>query len=424
MRASTWAFCSLQLGLTSLVPVRADLVMHFPNGPAQASIEGYTADTPTSGTIAVYADATKGTVTSLTGPSFRCTVSSYSGVDHTKAFTAMLWFKSTSAPTEWSNLMGWGNNQADYQGPTLVYDSAGYFRMGYINYGKTASDRSAINDQQWHHLCATKPDGATQGHLTAMYVDGIASDKVFDSGYTLVFSSGPVTFHYSDTAYITDCRMYDHQLSAFEVSALYAGSYTLAAIYGDPHFRSFAGGTYDITGEANKIYNLISTREFQWNSQFEHQGRRGIRLGVSGFRLYGHNISFRANGMATVDGTTFDVSRRSASYVLSFPNPYHQLRLFRLVMVLNAPCFRVRLERKQKIYHARTMFSFTMNVMPTDVGALCSESHGLLGQTRQHTKHAVPRGLNGENVIEGTVDHYVVSSLFGIDFAYNQYANR
>eukprot|EP00997_Jenningsia_sp_PLL12_P007706 NODE_4375_length_669_cov_59.988710_g3732_i0.p4 GENE.NODE_4375_length_669_cov_59.988710_g3732_i0~~NODE_4375_length_669_cov_59.988710_g3732_i0.p4 ORF type:complete len:84 (+),score=8.85 NODE_4375_length_669_cov_59.988710_g3732_i0:202-453(+) len=41
------------------------------------------------------------------------------------------------------------------------------------------------------------------------------------------------------------------------------------------------------------------------------------------------------------------------------------------------------------------------------------QPHGLLGQTYNSRTAANPQGVNGEGVIEGTLQDYVASSLFG-----------
>jgi len=54
--------------------------------------------------------------------------------------------------------------------------------------------------------------------------------------------------------------------------------------------------------------------------------------------------------------------------------------------------------------------------------------HGLLGQTAHHTQEfggtlegGMLRGGEGEGVIEGNHEEYIVSDMFGDDFKYNRY---
>ncbi|WP_020560095.1 hypothetical protein [Thiofilum flexile] len=80
-----------------------------------------------------------------------------------------------------------------------------------------------------------------------------------------------------------------------------------AQVFGDPHFRGAEGDTYDVKGDDNKVYNLLSDKGVQLNSTF-----KGNFMQDYGLTVGENQISFNKagklmiNGQEQKDGTYLD----------------------------------------------------------------------------------------------------------------------
>ena len=76
-----------------------------------------------------------------------------------------------------------------------------------------------------------------------------------------------------------------------------------ARVWGDPHFVGAEGGKFDVQGEDGKVYNILSDKNIQINSEFKAWGGGGATvMGAMGLTLGNDAVSFNADGELTVNG--------------------------------------------------------------------------------------------------------------------------
>jgi hypothetical protein len=165
-------------------------------------------------------------------------------------------------------------------------------------------------------------------------------------------------------------------------------------------------------GQAGKSYNMLSDKDFQYNTQFEDWqdgsnvntaiGAAGIQIGNSKVSLdantgkaavdgtdmtIGQQVSLDDGGSATWDGTKLDVSSNEYNVDLTVQTDPRGIKY---------------LDSNVKI----TSDPFADGVKP----------HGLLGQTADgiagQKNTGVDQGKQGGTVIDGTIQDYEVSGLF------------
>jgi hypothetical protein len=149
----------------------------------------------------------------------------YKGVTGRNARSIALWIK-TSTPSrglyDWGSTSGAGENAGRFTGGILIAE--------YMNGNKWPTSETII-DGQWHHLVVTLPLNGIISDTMA-YVDGVAAVPTTSGSSGTVSTSLAqdviVGARFNVTTYfqgeIDDFRIYDHALSASEVSALAAGA--------------------------------------------------------------------------------------------------------------------------------------------------------------------------------------------------------
>lgn len=148
-------------------------------------------------------------------------------------------------------------------------------------------------------------EGPTNGTLT------LNSDGTFtylaNDGF-----SGEDTFRYTlvDGASTSEANV---RLVIAEVNydTTYVGSGQDGLIWGDPHFRGDDGGFYDVTGEADRVYNLLSDSNLQLNAKFIYwQGEvtDGTVIGELGLTLGNDQLFVDLNG-ASLNGNDLPVGQ-------------------------------------------------------------------------------------------------------------------
>ncbi len=145
----------------------------------------------------------------------------YKGVTGGNARSVALWIK-TSTPSrglyDWGSTSGAGENAGRFTGGILIAE--------YMNGNKWPTSETII-DGQWHHLVVTLPLNGIISDTMA-YVDGVAAVPTTSGSSGTVSTSLAqdviVGARFNVTTYfqgeIDDFRIYDHALSASEVSAL------------------------------------------------------------------------------------------------------------------------------------------------------------------------------------------------------------
>eukprot|EP00997_Jenningsia_sp_PLL12_P005204 NODE_2081_length_992_cov_30.729586_g1681_i1.p1 GENE.NODE_2081_length_992_cov_30.729586_g1681_i1~~NODE_2081_length_992_cov_30.729586_g1681_i1.p1 ORF type:complete len:216 (-),score=31.41 NODE_2081_length_992_cov_30.729586_g1681_i1:97-744(-) len=198
-----------------------------------------------------------------------------------------------------------------------------------------------------------------------------------------------------------------------------------ASILGDPHFLSFSGGVFDIKGQVGIIYLIWLDQYVQWNSRFvarRSNPARGTQLGECGLvfanaTLHLNPAHHRTNLKAA--GVQLNVAEGVPTVVPTLGRIV--LVVYRKSVTLQLPCFWAHFMRAVKtsntvVQHrqriVRTFFHY--NVLVAKRVSPGCQPHGLLGQTYSSHTAAAPQGINGEGVIEGTLDDYIVPTLFGV----------
>eukprot|EP00998_Keelungia_sp_KM082_P006056 NODE_232_length_2241_cov_71.997162_g226_i0.p1 GENE.NODE_232_length_2241_cov_71.997162_g226_i0~~NODE_232_length_2241_cov_71.997162_g226_i0.p1 ORF type:complete len:692 (+),score=174.28 NODE_232_length_2241_cov_71.997162_g226_i0:202-2076(+) len=194
-------------------------------------------------------------------------------------------------------------------------------------------------------------------------------------------------------------------------------------LFGDPHFQSFSGGSYDVNGRSGFTYNIISDRQFAWNSKFVSLNPKGTGsmhtfLGESAFLVNGTRIHCDPEAWALhVNGKP--VTEMDTRFYLADNQPWY-VKLTKTVMYVRGPGFFIGLKGIAK-EHGKTLPHFDHVVSLTGEQGGRVFPHGLLGQTARFDKKVEATGKQGEGVIEGTFKQYELAHLWSTDFEFNQY---
>jgi hypothetical protein len=139
------------------------------------------------------------------------------------SFTFAAWLSSdTPSSTGSSALEGdpliWSNDPLGIDDFALAVLND---RLSYINYNEKATGTASVTDGKWHHVAATRQDGAR----VALYVDGLV-DGDGNSGSGVVSANPNVYFcglpggrHFK--GWLDDVRLFDRVLSPSEIETLF-----------------------------------------------------------------------------------------------------------------------------------------------------------------------------------------------------------
>jgi len=163
-------------------------------------------------------DAQRGNVLACNGTDAGVQVKNTLGLSFT--YSAWVWSITTSSVGS-SAIEGdpliWSNDPAGIDDFALAVLND---RLSYINYNEKATGTASVINGKWHHIAATRQDGAR----VALYVDGQA-DGDGNSGTGVVSANPNVYFcgvpggRYFE-GLLDDVRLYDRVLSPSEVAAL------------------------------------------------------------------------------------------------------------------------------------------------------------------------------------------------------------
>ena len=193
-----------------------------------------------------------------------------------------------------------------------------------------------------------------------------------------------------------------------------------ARVWGDPHFVGAEGGKFDVQGEDGKIYNILSDKDIQINSEFKAWGGGGATvMGEMGLTLGNDTVSFNADGELTVNGE----AQGDGSYLdgaVTKEGNQVQVNFGEYELTIDS------------VKNSRGNY---MNIAygSENVAADGVMPHGIWGQTADGDGEArngdkgtgaqgggAIEGLDGEITESGdktTVTHYEVGSLFDTNFA-------
>ena len=206
---------------------------------------------------------------------------------------------------------------------------------------------------------------------------------------------------------------------------------------GDPQFAGLRGQDYQVHGIDGGVYNVISDRYMQLNSQFVFlTGPRPCPImpstGHPSIACFAHSGSYLGN-LALLTGSGEKVLIQSGSAADGLTSVTYNGEMLRVgdrrpldfghgkvgsVLVLSthevtltAGLFELEVENSDAFLNLRSVVVKTSHWKELKE----EKAHGLLGQTWQLRK--------GKSAIEGKVDDYLLESedLFGTDFVFNRF---
>eukprot|EP00824_Muranothrix_gubernata_P006673 TRINITY_DN18606_c0_g1_i1.p1 TRINITY_DN18606_c0_g1~~TRINITY_DN18606_c0_g1_i1.p1 ORF type:complete len:461 (+),score=85.31 TRINITY_DN18606_c0_g1_i1:170-1552(+) len=189
-----------------------------------------------------------------------------------------------------------------------------------------------------------------------------------------------------------------------------------ASLEGDPHFKGFHGGEYDVMGEPDKAYALVSDVDFQVNGKFvSYPGEDATYVGELAVRAKSNLIFMDA---LSNDMGLSPVRPMNADGIYNLDNgvsvTYHQ----HTATIYSDPWI-LRVDRMQTLATASRHLDISLDSITGDLPA--RSPHGLLGQTARKTIRAHATGHQGEGVIEGHYTDYEVPDIWSTDFVYSVY---
>eukprot|EP01004_Peranema_trichophorum_P004613 NODE_3524_length_1335_cov_16.510726_g3080_i0.p1 GENE.NODE_3524_length_1335_cov_16.510726_g3080_i0~~NODE_3524_length_1335_cov_16.510726_g3080_i0.p1 ORF type:complete len:369 (-),score=46.00 NODE_3524_length_1335_cov_16.510726_g3080_i0:228-1175(-) len=199
-------------------------------------------------------------------------------------------------------------------------------------------------------------------------------------------------------------------------------------VLGDPHFSSFSGGQFEVLGEHGKIYNIISTQDFQWNVEFinRRNSRKGTYIGSCGFIVFNSTVIIHQNGGCYVNGKALVTFHKM---FFDSNHKYWIISYGRHSYALHLPCYYLYIIRTVKntnvqltTQHRRlTIKRYHLNIIIRRHQHNCV-THGILGQTSHFHYPVTSAGLNGEGVVQGQLCDYIVKSLLSYDSPFSLYS--
>jgi hypothetical protein len=225
-----WCILLLAALLLGVSQVHAGLVLHYAFDETSGTIAADSSGSGNTGTLnrggsTPWVAGRIGnalSIDSVTKGYVRAT--GYKGVTGTNARSLAYWTKTT-APNTYDYAVHWGGSGSAAK--VWAWTNGTQARMDYSGVG-VGSAGPIITDDTWHHVVFASAAGATASQ-TKVYVDGILLTGT--GGNSVVINTGSTSdvFIGTDTGsgsryegLLDDVRIYDHELSAGEVSTLAA----------------------------------------------------------------------------------------------------------------------------------------------------------------------------------------------------------
>ena len=265
-----------------------------------------------------------GSALSFDGVDDEVIATGYKGISGSNTRTIAAWIKTSSTGT----IAYWGENATGKKSAFRIRSNNP--NRGVIRYeidGGYIHGSTVLNDNQWHHVCAVLPAGATDVDQTLLYVDGqletivTTSSRTINTGSLEDFKIGSDNSIYFDGV-IDDVRLYSRALSAQEINDLPGFSNAIAnpnelkteyRIDGGPW--TLAGSNGSLTGDFNAATvtqdSLTgSSLELKITMNTVDQIFTADNIKVSGFGNYdslNSIYSFTKAGLYTIDLTATNV---------------------------------------------------------------------------------------------------------------------
>lgn len=217
---------------------------------------------------------------------------------------------------------------------------------------------------------------------------------------------------------------------------------------GDPHFVGMLGQKYDVMGEPNKCYNIVSCKNFQFNVYFMEMPLEGgeentwmMKCGIKvGDERVGVKKVFFSSKYVKFNGTEIPDSKKL--FYKKFPSGIINqdgtdveayviyksgFAAHHRVLEVCSGAISIKVWWQHWYYPNFVFPTITLSLDIKPIGLLADGvmPHGLLGQTanEKHSKNfsGVGESKQGEGVIDGHYSDYEVSDLFADDFKYNRF---
>lgn len=204
---------------------------------------------------------------------------------------------------------------------------------------------------------------------------------------------------------------------------------------GDPHFTGLQGEHFDVMGEPNKWFNILSDTNMQLNALFVQgcESKPNVTaMGSIGMLVGGHRLHFDITCNATLDDSISLLEVGSVTPIGENGEFGYVHHIHPQVYFIDTPTYAIRLNpfiidpSYQKVgmpFYGKDCIKgyFNLNVHAKD-GANPT-AHGILGQTHVHSHESnlIGSHFQGEGEIEGVYTDYEVSSMYATDDKFNRY---
>eukprot|EP01113_Clastostelium_recurvatum_P037702 TRINITY_DN553_c0_g3_i1.p1 TRINITY_DN553_c0_g3~~TRINITY_DN553_c0_g3_i1.p1 ORF type:complete len:530 (-),score=91.99 TRINITY_DN553_c0_g3_i1:16-1521(-) len=276
--------------------------------------------------------------------------------------------------------------------------------------------------------------------------------SAFDSATTSALNSATTTSALHSTtsaAHATTTGAFDSATTtgAFDLatttSALNSATTTAAAagtghVSQDPHFVGLQGERYDVMGEPEKWFSIVSDTDFMINA-FYHQnsyylkgrtimqqvaiaaGSHRILANLTEVYLYNNKddaeiiISIGATILLPFNANNKSVSSSSSSSSASI---FEIHRVSKVEWEIRTPSYLIVLYHQR--LHQEPYWDIDVSLIDKT-----RTPHGLLGQTAHHAHqdgdHHSTKGKQGKGEIEGSYKDYEVDGPYSTDFIFNKF---
>jgi len=210
---------------------------------------------------------------------------------------------------------------------------------------------------------------------------------------------------------------------------------TLGRVGGDPHFNGLDGEEFDVMGEPDKWFALVSDVNFQVNALFVKGckskdftaigsialiiGDQRIHINLTCHAMLNETFSLLKVGSVTPIGENgkYGVIHHALPQVYYVDTPDYYLKINPFII---DPGY----QKPDMPFYGEDCIPGYFNI-DLDLENQQRKPHGILGQTAHHQHDGyfkLPEiNKQGEGEIEGTYKDYIVSDMFSTDFKYSKY---
>jgi len=210
---------------------------------------------------------------------------------------------------------------------------------------------------------------------------------------------------------------------------------SLGNVGGDPHFTGLSGEEYDVMGEPDQWFNLVSDVNFQLNAYFVKgcASKNFTAIGALAMLVGDQRIFLNLTCDATLNETVSFIDVGSVNMIGPNGKYGYIHHILPQVFNIDTPDYYMSInpfiidpawQTVGKPFYGTDCIIGYFNIQ-VELTNDERTPHGLLGQTAHHI-HSEPlmnsQFKEGEGEIEGVYTDYRVSGMYGTDFKYNRYS--